>query len=225
MAYYVRMDEIEHLDFEPGDPEEPLGEDADGPVQNRKSANTPAGQDSTIPMGWKPSAAAPVPVVRCTQIKKDGVRCGRWSLRGYHKCIKHAGPGAKTEMGNVTKYREAVIEAAKLRLLDEVDPALEGLVALAQPGTAEAIRLKAYTEILDRAGVKGGIEIDVQGEIKISPTDEIRKRLLELKKGAEEVEKMKAERQAELEGDIIDADVVDDSEQLSLFDTDEEDEA
>lgn len=215
------MDDIEHLDFEPGDAEEPLGEDADGPV---KGANTPAAQDSTVPLGWKPTASAPVPVMRCTQIKKDGIRCGRWSLRGYHKCVKHAGPGAKMENGNVNVYREAIIESAKLRLLDEVDPALDGLVALAQPGTAEQIRLKAYTEILDRAGIRGGFEIDVSGEVTVSASDEIRKRLSTLKEGADEVAKMKAAAQANADdADIIDGEVIED--QPSLFDlTDEEDE-
>ena len=219
MAYYVRMDEIEHLDFEPGDPDEPLPEKPDGP------GFSAAQQGSEIPVAWRPKPSEPVPVTRCSQIKKDGTRCKRWSLRGYHKCKSHAGPGAMMPDGNVNKYREGVIESARLRLIDMSDEALDTIWQLAQPGTGEAIRLKAATEILDRAGVRGGFELDVTGEVTVSPTDEIRKRLLELKKGAEEVEKMKAERQAELEGDIIDADVVDDSEQLSLFDTDEEDEA
>ena len=218
MAYYVRMDEIEHLDFEPGEEDEPLGEDADGPPKSTVPMS-PAQQDSNIPLGWKPTAKAPVPVMRCTQIKKDGVRCGRLSLRGYHKCVKHAGPGAKMENGNVNVYREAIIESAKLRLLDEVDPALDGLVALAQPGTAEQIRLKAYTEILDRAGIRGGFELSVEGEITVSSTDEIRKRLASLKEGADEVRKMREELHPAADaGDIVDGEVIEDSEQMTLFD-------
>ena len=214
------MDDIEHLDFEPGEEPEPLGDDADGPPKLAKSAEA---QGSNIPLGWKPTPSEPVPVMRCTQIKKDGVRCGRWSLRGYHKCPKHAGPGAKMSDGNVTKYREAIIEAAKLRLLDEVDPALEGLVSLAQPGTAEQIRLKAYTEILDRAGIRGGFELSVEGEITVSASDEIRKRLGELKSGAAEVRKMREEMLNNIEdGDVVDGELVEDSEQLSLFDTEDE---
>lgn len=222
MAYDVRMDNIEHLDFEPGEDDEPLGEDADGPPKT-KSPMSAAQQDSTIPLGWKPTPSAPVPVMRCTQIKKDGVRCGRWSLRGYHKCVKHAGPGAKMENGNVNVYREAIIESAKLRLLDEVDPALDGLVALAQPGTAEAIRLKAYTEILDRAGIRGGFELSVEGEITVSASDEIRKRLESLKEGADEVRKMRAQMEADtVDGEVVEADWSEDPAQPSLFDTDED---
>lgn len=207
------MDEIEHLDFEPGDGDEPLGEDADGP------GFSAAQQGSEIPVAWKPTPREPVPVSRCSQIKKDGTRCKRWSLRGYHKCKSHAGPGALMPDGNVNKYREAVIESARLRLLDMADEALDTIWQLAQPGTAEAIRLKAATEVLDRAGVRGGFEVSVEGEITVSATDEIRKRLTELKTGADEVRKMREQTMA----DIVDGEVIEDSEQLSLFE-DEEDE-
>lgn len=206
------MDGIEHLDFEPGDEEEPLGPDADGP------GFSAAQQGSEVPVAWKPTPAEPVPVTRCSAIKKDGTRCKRWSLRGYHKCKSHAGPGALMPDGNVNKYREAVIESARLRLLDMADEALDTIWQLAQPGTAEAIRLKAATEVLDRAGVRGGFEIDVQGEITVSATDEIRKRLEGLKEGAQEVAKMRAAQVTDPEADIVDGEVLEDSEQPSLFD-------
>ena len=216
------MDDIEHLDFEPGEEPEELGDDADGPP---KGAMSPAQQGSSIPLGWKPTPNAPVPVVRCTQIKKDGVRCGRWSLRGYTKCQKHAGPGALMPDGNVNKYREAVIEAAKLRLLDSADEALETILQLKEPGTGEAIRLKAATEILDRAGIRGGFELSVEGEVTVNASDEVRKRLAELKHGADEVRKMQSKLQPTVDenGDIVDAEVIEDSEQLSLFEEDEGD--
>jgi hypothetical protein len=212
------MDDIEHLDFEPGEEPEQLGEDADGPV-----GKSPVQQGGEIPVGWKPTAAQPVPVTRCVQIKKDGTRCKAWSLRGYPKCRRHAGPGALMPDGNVNKYREAVIEAAKLRLLDMSEDALDTLVQLSQPGTGEAIRLKAATEVLDRAGIRGGFELDVSGEVTVSPVDEIRKRLTELKQGAEDVAKLQAELHPELNADIVDGEIIDD-EQPTLFDLPEDDE-
>lgn len=217
MAYDVHMDDIEHLDFEPGEEDEPLGPDADVAPSSGKS---PVQQGSEIPLGWKPTAAQPVPVTRCVQIKKDGERCKAWSLRGYPKCRKHSGPGALMPDGNVNKYREAVIEAGKLQLLDMTDGALEVLHQLTQPGTGEAIRLKAATEVLDRAGIKGGFEIDINGDVTVSASDEIRKRLAELKNGADEVRKMQAALQPTLDenGDIVDAEFIEDDEQLSLFD-------
>ena len=181
------------------------------PEEKNSSGRGALSQNSNIPLGWKPTDAKPVPVVRCTQIKKDGNRCGRWSIRGYTKCIVHAGPGALMKDGNVRVYSDAVIEAARIRLIDEVDPAIDGLVSLTQPGTSEQIRLKAYTEILDRAGIRGGFEVQVEADITANPSDELRKRLSELQAGATAVKKMK-------EGDVVDAELVeDDPEQPSLF--------
>lgn len=192
------------------EPEEPENE-------KNPNANSASGQGSIVPLGWKPSKAHPVPVVRCIQIKKDGVRCGRWSIRGYTKCIKHSGPGALMPDGNVNVYAAAVIEAARLRMIDEVDPAIDGLVALSQPGSAEQIRLKAYTEILDRAGIRGGFEVEVTGEVTVSPVDLLRKRLTELKEGREAVEAMR-------NGDIVDGEIIESEDQMALFEL-EHDEA
>lgn len=122
--------------------------------------------------------------------------------------------------GNVNKYREAVIESAKLRLLDMGDEALNVLEALQQPGTAEAIRLKAATEVLDRAGIRGGFELSVDVEVSASPADEIRKRLAGLKEGADQVAKMRAEQ--EVDADIVDGIVVEDPDQPTLFDSEED---
>ena len=184
-----------------------------------KPENTPAGQDSVVPLGWKPSLRAPVPVIRCTQIKKNGSRCGRWSLRGYDKCIVHSGPGARMKDGNVQKYAEAVQEAARLRLLDDSDKALDLLHEfITQPGTSEQIRLKAATEVLDRAGIRGGFDVKVDVEVTQNPSEEVRTRLAELAKGAKTVEDMKARALAEAEAEraeaeqIVDAEVVEDSD-------------
>jgi hypothetical protein len=169
--------------------------------------NSPADQGSPIPLGWKPTPAEPVPVVRCTQIKADGDRCNNWSLRGYHKCFVHSGRGG---LKNVTKYAEAVVESARLRLIDESDGAVTQLVTLMQPGTAEQIRLKAATEILDRAGIRGGFEIDTTIEVTDNPADLIRKRLHELKEGAEAAQKIR-------DGyDVVDGEIIED--QPALFD-------
>ncbi len=175
-------------------------------------------QGSEIPLGWKPTAAEPVPVVRCVQIKKDAERCKNWSLRGYTKCRKHAGPGVMKD-GNVSKYAEAVIEAARLRLVDNADFALDTLIELAQPGSSEGIRLKASTEVLDRAGIRGGFELKVEGTVTVDPGEEIRKRLAKLQEGAAAVEEMKRKAAAgedmDADDDIVEGEIVDD--QGTLF--------
>lgn len=192
------------------------------PEQN-PGGKGPLAQNSIIPLNWKPTRAQPVPVVRCVQIKKNGDRCGSWSLRGYDKCIRHAGPGAKMPDGNVNKYREAVIEAARLRLLDASDDAVNTIQDLMQPGSGEQIRLKAATEVLDRVGIRGGFEVKVDEEVTISASDEIKKRLSQLSAGASAVQQMREKGRARAEDDsdtdIVDAELVnDDDAQLALFD-------
>ena len=196
-------------------------------TEQNPSGISSAEQNSITPLGWKPTPAHPVPVVRCVQIKKDGERCKRWSIRGYVKCIKHSGPGALMKDGNVNKYAEAVIEAARLRLVDSSELALDVLEELTRPGTSEGIRLKAATEVLDRAGVRGGFDLKVDVEVTQNPAEEISKRLEKLAAGARHVEDMKRKRAEELahphdpndpESDIIEAELVeDDDEQETLF--------
>ena len=198
---------------------------SEAPVEQNPRALTAAEQGSEIPLGWKPTATEPVPVVRCVQIKKDGERCKNWSLRGYTKCRKHAGPQALMKDGNVSKYAEAVIEAARLRLVDSSDLALDTLIELAQPGTSEGIRLKAATEVLDRSGIRGGFDIKVETEVTVNPGDEIAKRLAKLQEGAQAVAEMKRKAAAgeDLdadESDIIEGEVItddDEQEQGTLF--------
>lgn len=186
-----------------------------------KAPRSPAEQGSEVPLGWKPTPREPVPVVRCIQIKKDGNRCKAWSIRGYDKCFKHSGPGALMPNGNVNKYAASVVEAARLRLVDSADMALDVIHDLySNPGTSEGIRLKAATEILDRAGIRGGYEVDVTVEERESPTVELKKRMLELKKGAEARQRMQ-DGTYDDELDIVEGEIV--SEDEPLFELEEED--
>ncbi len=148
-------------------------------------------------------------------MKRDGERCKNWSLRGYTKCRKHAGPGVMKD-GNVAKYAEAVIEAARLRLVDSSDMALDTLIELAQPGTSEGIRLKASTEVLDRAGIRGGFEVKVEGEVTVNASEEVAKRLAKLSEGAAAVKRMREEASTG-EADIVDGEVIEDDDQETLF--------
>jgi hypothetical protein len=51
---------------------------------------------------------------------------------------------------------------------------------------SEPVRLKASTEILDRAGVRGGVEIDVGMDVTVrNPHEIIRERLERLAAGAQ----------------------------------------
>ena len=179
-------------------------------VQHDPSAKSAAAQGSVIPLGWKPTPSKPVPVVRCIVIKKDGDRCNKWSLRGHSKCKSHL-RGADLNFPNVREHIDAVIESARMRLVDDVDAAIDTLEFLAENGS-EQIRLKASSEILDRAGIRGGFEIDVEVQQTENPSEILAKRLETLRKRHLEA------TSAVEDADIVDATVVDeDPQQETLF--------
>lgn len=127
-----------------------------------------------IPLGWRPTPNAPVPVVRCTAIKKDGNRCRRFSLRGTNVCIKHGG-----QLPDVQAHAKAVVEAAKLRIYGLTDEAIDVVYDLMQNSSADKIRLDAAKDLLDRANVKGPQEVEVTVKSEESPAEKIRRRLAE----------------------------------------------
>jgi hypothetical protein len=160
-------------------------------------------QGSNIPTGWKPTVRTPVPVMRCSHIFKDdhprgGDRCGRWSLRGSRLCYRHSGNG---NLKNVEEYRLAIIEAARLQLTEAVPDALATILDLAANSPADNVKLKAATEILDRAGIKTAQELNVNVEVsEASPATTLAERIEKLKKAAEisaEMQRRNAEAQEE----------------------------
>jgi hypothetical protein len=55
------------------------------------------------------------------------------------------------------------------------------LEQLMESAESEPVKLKAATEILDRAGIRGGVEIDAKVEVNERPAEEqIRERLMRL---------------------------------------------
>lgn len=145
---------------------------------------------------FKPSLEKPLPSIRCISMKKDGDRCGRWSIRGAAYCLVHGG-----RLPTVKKAAAAAIETARMRLVGLTDDAVDVLEDLTRSGTADAIRLKAATEILDRAGVKGALDINIEVEHKIDASTTIAEKLLQISKRSADPEDL----------GVIDAEVVDGS--------------
>lgn len=122
------------------------------------------------------SYATPVPRVQCTYVDPHGNMCTSLSLRGADVCLKH---GASLPV--VQKHAASVLSAARMRLINSTDDAVDTLIDLMQPGTPEGVRLKAAAEVLDRSGIRAGYEIDVQVETKRSPADILAERLKRFK--------------------------------------------
>ena len=97
---------------------------------------------------------------RCRAIKDDGLRCMLWSS-GRPKddgfCRVH--------LRAINKRPGDDIERARAKLTQAAPYAVDTLEEMMQYATSEPVKLKAATEILDRAGVRGGFEFDAQVKV------------------------------------------------------------
>lgn len=117
---------------------------------------------------------------RCRQIKDDGIRCLLWSS-GRPKddglCRIH--------LRSVKKQTSDDIERARNKLMQAAPYAVDKLEELMEYAESEPVQLKAATEILDRAGVRGGVEIDTTITLDARPAASIiAERLERLSAGA-----------------------------------------
>lgn len=177
--------------------------------------NSALEQASNIPLGWKPTLDKPLPVVRCTGTvrngDREGQRCGRWSIMGHDRCLVHGG-----HLPNVQKAAATRVEAAKLRLLEDSDLAVDTLFELLKPGVADQVRLGAAKDILDRAAIKGGADLTVEVTHNVSLAGDIEKKLEIMRQrqiaSAKEAEEAAAQELID-EGEYVEEDGVDEPEE------------
>ena len=96
---------------------------------------------------------------RCRTIKDDGLRCMLWAsgrLKDDGLCRAH--------LKSVRKPGEDV-ERARRKLIQAAPYAVDVLEDMMENAESEPVKLKAATEILDRAGVRGGMELSVDVEV------------------------------------------------------------
>lgn len=136
---------------------------------------------------------------RCRTVKTDGLRCMLWSsgrIKDDGLCRMHL----KTQR----KPGEDV-ERARRKLIQAAPYAVDVLEDLMENAVSEPVKLKATTEILDRAGIRGGMELDVGVEVSDgrSPAQIIAERLGRLADGAARTASL-----LPADTDIADAEVV-----------------
>lgn len=114
---------------------------------------------------------------RCRKVRADGLRCAYWS------------PGTAAFDGlcrvHLTKEEgrdnTAQLVKARNRLQSASLKMVEVLETLALEGDSEPTRLGAANSLLDRAGLRAGMEIELGGKVEVENTaDRIRERLAAL---------------------------------------------
>ena len=151
---------------------------------------------------------------RCSVIKTDGIRCMLWAS-GRPK----DGGLCRVHLRNIRKPGED-IERARRKLIQAAPYAVDVLEELMESAESEPVRLKASTEILDRAGLRGGQDINIDMEVTEGrpAAQVVLERLARLQEGAAALqaaqerstyqEIIKVEEDAEL---IEEAEIVEDS--------------
>jgi len=143
---------------------------------------------------------------RCRTVKTDGLRCMLWSsgrIKDDGLCRVHL----KTQ-----RKSGEDIERARRKLVQAAPYAVDMLEELMESAVSEPVKLKASTEILDRAGVRGGMELDVGVDVTDarSPAQIIGERLARLSEGAQRTASLLSDDE-----NITDAEVVVDDEKTA----------
>ena len=151
---------------------------------------------------------------RCRIIKSDGIRCMLW----HSGRVKDDGL-CRVHLKTQRKPGED-IERARRKIIQAAPYAVDVLEDLMENAESEPVRLKASTEILDRAGIRGGQDLNIDIEITESrPAAQIvAERLARLQEGAQAVqarlEVLEAEATSE-QDDVVDAEVVEEPQDNS----------
>lgn len=111
-----------------------------------------------IPQGWVPSIAEPVPRIQCTKVTIFGEQCKNKAILGGVVCGKHGGAKVETQQN-----AQEIIKHARDRLVGISDSAVTVYEEILTPGSGanDSIRLKAASDVLDRVGIKGGADVQV----------------------------------------------------------------
>lgn len=143
---------------------------------------------------------------RCRTMKSDGIRCMLWSsgrLKDDGLCRIHL---------RVQRKPGEDIERARKKIIQAAPYAVDVLEELMESAISEPVRLKASTEILDRAGVRGGIEIDANIEVTdVRPASTVvAERLAKLAAGVFEVQNLTALQSSgpDEDEDVVEAEIV-----------------
>ena len=164
-------------------------------------------QDEPIASSKRKPTALPH---RCRFVKDDGIRCMLWSSGRSPDdglCRIHLRSSLKKPSDDIERARQKLTQAAPY--------AVNLLEDLMENAESEPVKLKAATEILDRAGVRGGIEVDTSVNIDVRPAAQvIAERLNRLASGAQQAAAKLAEAGIILqpESEIIEVEVIEDTQ-------------
>jgi flagellar hook-basal body complex protein FliE len=148
---------------------------------------------------------------RCKAIKDDGIRCQLWTggrPQDDGFCRVH--------LSSLRNKPTDSVERARQRLTQATPTAVDVLEQLMDNAESEPVKLKAATEILDRAGIRAGIDINTDITLDVRPAASvIAERLQRIAQNAIEAQQRMSEAEAQQQSiiveEVVDAEVVEEN--------------
>lgn len=145
---------------------------------------------------------------RCITTKADGTRCWGWATGASESlgmCRVHS-----NRVNRKTQSGLSIMQAARNRLISATAGAVDLLEDLANTAESETVRLGAINSMLDRAGIRGGIEIEQKVDVTVSESaDIVKNRLAKLRQGQQEKAKLLKQIQEGVpSAEVVDAEIV-----------------
>lgn len=146
---------------------------------------------------------------RCRFVKSDGIRCLLWTAgRAADDGLCRTHLGIKNPAAGV-----GAVERARNKAQNIAPYAIDVLEEMMNSATSEPARIQAANSLLDRAGVRGGSDINVDVQVEVKPAAEVvRERLERLRRGHEVQEQLTAGPVDDSDMIPVDAEIVEDTE-------------
>lgn len=159
-----------------------------------------------------PDRALGIPVVQCGWKDRRNAQCPDAALPGAVRCAKHGGDWLDA------KTRGALLLNSYARLVEASEIAVDALVWVAEHGKREDARVMAAREILDRSGIRAGVDVNVNlaGENDATvKVNELHARLDKMAESLSTRENLVARAMALTDDDeIVDAEIVEEDEDV-----------
>lgn len=149
----------------------------------------------------------PIPLVDCGWKNRRGIQCSEPAIPGALRCAKHGGNWLDPVI------RQRLLLAAYMRLVEGAEIAVEALLDVVENGKREDARVMAAREILDRAGIRGGVDVNIvlpEGD-GVGQSDQIlqlRERLDTMAESLQARDQIEEDQRLAREALIIEAEVI-----------------
>lgn len=144
--------------------------------------------------------ALSIPVVQCGWKDRRNIQCEDASLPGAVRCAKHGGDWLDP------KIRHSLLLNSYARLVEASEVAVDALVWVAEHGKREDARVMAAREILDRSGIRAGVDVNINMPAELDAGAKVSELHARLDKMAESLTTREAIMGGMLE--IVDAEII-----------------